>query len=40
MHLKKAVESQKIYDDWLKSMNQINDTESKDVILLPLKHSF
>ena len=26
MHLKKSVESQRIYDDWVKSMNSINDS--------------
>jgi hypothetical protein len=40
MHLKRSVENDRVYNDWLKSMNQINDSESKEVILLPLKHSF
>lgn len=40
MHLKRSVETENIYSKWLKSMNQINDTESKEVLLLPLKHSF
>lgn len=40
MHLKRSVESEKIYTEWLKAMNQVNDSESKEVILLPLKHTF
>lgn len=40
MHIKRTVESEKIYQSWLKSMNQIDDSESKEVILLPIKHSF
>lgn len=26
MHVKRSVENEKIYNDWLKSMNQINDS--------------
>ena len=40
MHIKRTIESEKIYQTWLKSMNQIDDSESKEVILLPIKHSF
>ena len=40
MHIKRTVESEHVYNTWLKSMNQIDDSESKEVILLPIKHSF
>ena len=40
MHVKRSVENEKVYAEWVKSMTQVNDSESKEVILLPLKHSF
>ena len=40
MHLRRSVESEKIFNEWVKSMNQINDAESKEVILQPSKYSF
>lgn len=40
MHIKRSVENEKVYNEWVKAMNQINDSESKEVILLPSVHSF
>lgn len=40
MHVKRSVENEKVYNEWVKAMTQINDSESKEVILLPDKHSF
>lgn len=40
MHVRRSVESERVYNDWVKAMTQISDSESKEVILLPLKHSF
>ena len=40
MHLKRSVESERIYNEWVKSMTQVDDTETKEVILLPLKRTF
>jgi hypothetical protein len=40
MHITKTVESEKIYKEWVKSIDQIEDSESKEVLFLPLKHSF
>jgi|JI6StandDraft_1071083.scaffolds.fasta_scaffold41178_3 hypothetical protein len=40
MHIKRSVENEKVYNEWVKAMNQINDSESKEVILLPSVYSF
>ena len=40
MHVKRSVEAERIYKEWVKSLNQINDSESREVLLLPLKYSF
>lgn len=40
MHLTRSIESEKIYKEWVKSMDQIEDSETKEVLFLPLKHNF
>ncbi len=40
MHLSRSTQSEKIYKEWLKSMDQIEDSETKEVLFLPLKHNF
>jgi anaerobic ribonucleoside-triphosphate reductase len=40
MHLTRTIESEKTYNEWLKAMTQLDDSETKEVILLPIKHHF
>lgn len=40
MNFTRSVESEKSYKDWLVDIQRIDDTESREVLLLPEKHSF
>lgn len=40
MDLTKMIDSEKIYKEWVKSMDQIEDSQTKEVLFLPLKHNF
>jgi hypothetical protein len=40
MHIAKTVESEKLYKDWVRSMEQIEDSETKEVLFLPVRHAF
>lgn len=40
MHLSKTVESEKLYKEWVRSMEQIEDSETKEVLFLPVRHAF
>lgn len=40
MHISKTIESEKLYKEWVRSMEQIEDSETKEVLFLPVKHAF
>jgi hypothetical protein len=40
MHISKTIESEKIYKEWVRSMEQIEDSETKEVLFLPVRHAF
>ena len=40
MYLSRSIESEKMYQEWLKELKQVEDTETREILLIPEKHDF